>query len=49
MKIILWILGLAFIGAIVVGMIFLSAYAVAAALVVLVVYYIVDTIRLREL
>ena len=48
MKIILWILGLAFIGAIVVAGLFLSAYAVAVALIALVVYFIVDEIRLRS-
>lgn len=45
MKIILTILGLAFIGALVIGFLFVSAYAIAAALIVLVVYYIIDSIR----
>lgn len=49
MKLILTILGLAFIGALVVGFICISAYAIAAALIVLIVYFIVDSIRLREL
>ena len=46
MKIILTILGLAFIGALAIGFIFVSAYAIAAALIVLVVYYIIDSIRI---
>ena len=48
MKIILTILGLAFLGALVVGFICISAYAIAAALVILIVYYIVDSIRIGE-
>lgn len=45
MKIILTILGLAFVGALVIGFLFVSAYAIAAALIFLVVYYIIDSIR----
>lgn len=45
MKIILTILGLAFVGALVIGFIFVSAYAIIAALIFLVVYYIIDSIR----
>ena len=49
MKLILTILGLAFVGALAIGFIFVSAYAIAAALVILIVYYIVDSIRIGEL
>lgn len=49
MKLILTILGLAFVGALAIGFLFVSAYAIAAALVILIVYYIVDSIRIGEL
>lgn len=49
MKLILTMLGLAFVGALAIGFIFVNAYAVAAALIVLIVYYIVDSIRMKEL
>ena len=46
MKIILTILGLAFVGALAIGFMFVSAYAIVAALIVLVVYYIIDSIQI---
>lgn len=46
MKIILTILGLAFVGALAIGFIFVSAYAIVAALIALVIYYIIDSIRI---
>ena len=49
MKIILTILGLAFVGALAIGFLFVNSYAIAAALIVLIVYFIVDSIRLMEL
>ncbi len=49
MKLILTMLGLAFVGALAIGFIFVSAYAVAAALIILIVYYIVDSIRMKGL
>ena len=49
MKIILWILGLAFIGALVVGFLCISIYGIIAAMIIMIVYYIVDSIRIGEL